>query len=621
MCGNPYGAAVCFSPAGGMMDSSNSEMRYGTRQWHQVFERSSAKEDKRSNCLESMEALFSQLMSYDTYSQSTHVFSGYHAGPGRQVFGRDRRCYVDVTLVIPAESSSGRPELLFGQFHGSYFHQWTRHEPDCPRAEDADDGWEDHPQDPDAREDVRTLQTRRNDDFCARYAEAMSAVGKLLVSYRTWSECQLFHRDSVVSRVDGKRYKNVRTLLKKVHHAQAVLGIWPRKLTLESILKKLLMSDEEKKARRSDFSGFVVLHNGSEQAKDNAAFQSVGFCLQRVNPKVEELGSFTHHQQAMELEHHGGSRQGFVTLEDRCKSSKQTMTKSGFHSEGETLSASYLRFLVRDRKLEGYTISHFVFVRERDFLTPFIDGLLQKRHEIKRSGGGSLESDSVKLLLNSNFGFSAMSPANHSRTTIYTEDSLSKASNREAVRQALSISLLGCVRRPGKPPQLLYSLTRRMPQARVQNLIQTAAMILSRSREIFFSKLALLLNLLRNDSCQLLYCDTDSVYAAVSDPCLSNIMEDEYKPQADFHLAKLLNDGLGERHGAGYFKVEGLYLCFYARSIKCYKLKHRIKLAKFAEAVTAALAAAEGEAKVIAGASYVVLPDSEDSSRMKGIPK
>ena len=208
-----------------------------------------------------------------------------------------------------------------------------------------------------------------------------------------------------------------------------------------------------------------------------------------------------------------------------------------------------------------------------------------------------------------------MSAANHSRTTIYNEDSLSKASNREAVRQALSISLLGCVRRPGKPPQLLYSLTRKMPQARVQNLIQNAAMILSRSREIFFSKLALLLHLLRNDSCQLLYCDTDSVYVTLSDACLANIMEDRFKAEADKHLARLLNDGMGERHGAGFFKVEGLYLCIYVRAIKCYILRHRIKLAKIT---------ADDDCRggfVSGGASYLMLGGDQDTAKMKSIPK
>lgn len=615
MCGNPFGPAVAFAPASGKIDEGDGEMRYGTRQWRQVFQRSSPKEDRRGNCLESMESLFSQLMSYDRYAQSTHVFSGFHAGPGRQVFGADRRCYVDVTLVLPPSNRCSRPQVLFANFHGSYFHQWTPHEPDCPRNTRGMDEacWEDLPQDPLAQHDVKTLETRRKDRFNTRYAEAMSAVGRLLVTYGTWSECQLFHRDSVLSHVDGQRYKNVRTLLKKVHHEQAVLGITPRRMTLEKILKKLLLSDEEKKARRSDFSGFVVLHNGAEKTEDNAAFQSVGFCLQRVHPKVEELGAFTIHQQEMELAHHGGTRQGFISLEDRCKSSRQTMTKTSFHGEGETLSAAYLRFLVRDRKLEGYTISHFVFVRERDFLTKYIDELLQKRHEVKLLGGSSLESDSVKLLLNSLFGFSSMSAANHAKTTIYLESTLAKSSSAEAVRQALSISLLGCVRRPGKPPQLLYSLTRKMPQARVQNLIQNAAMILSRSREIFFSKLALLLHLLRNDSCQLLYCDTDSVYVTLSDACLANIMEDRFKAEADKHLARLLNDGMGERHGAGFFKVEGLYLCIYVRAIKCYILRHRIKLAKIT---------ADDDCRFVSGgASYLMLGGDQDTAKMKSIPK
>ena len=57
-------------------------------------------------------------------------------------------------------------------------------------------------------------------------------------------------------------------------------------------------------------------------------------------------------------------------------------------------------------------------------------------------------------------------------------------------------------------PQLLYALTRRRPEAPIQNLIQTSAWILASSKQVFYGKLCRLLNMLRMDSAELCYVDT-----------------------------------------------------------------------------------------------------------------
>jgi hypothetical protein len=79
----------------------------------------------------------------------------------------------------------------------------------------------------------------------------------------------------------------------------------------------------------------------------------------------------------------------------------------------------------------------------------------------------------------------------------------------------VTLRLLGCIesKRKDKFPELLYALTRRQADASIQNLIQTSAWILARSKEIFYGKLCRLINMLRLDSAELCYVDTGKLAA------------------------------------------------------------------------------------------------------------
>ena len=85
----------------------------------------------------------------------------------------------------------------------------------------------------------------------------------------------------------------------------------------------------------------------------------------------------------------------------RCTSGAPlTLCKRSFHDGGEGLSLSYLSFLVQKRELTDYKVVHFLFYRKKTYLTPFLERMLQRRHEYKREGDNPIAAEGLKLLLN-----------------------------------------------------------------------------------------------------------------------------------------------------------------------------------------------------------------------------
>jgi hypothetical protein len=55
------------------------------------------------------------------------------------------------------------------------------------------------------------------------------------------------------------------------------------------------------------------------------------------------------------------------------------------------------------------------------------------------------------------------------------------------------VTLLGPMKRAQKPPELLYAVTSHRPKAKIFNLVQVSACILSQSRYLFFGKILTIL--------------------------------------------------------------------------------------------------------------------------------
>jgi hypothetical protein len=579
-----------------------------------VFEREPNDKDKDVNLLNSQECLFTQYVTYDTWPESTYSFNSFMAGPSQMVHGATSKQRVDCALVLPRGASvldpSGasegdvvlrRPTLIMAQYDGQFFHGDAPTDgcEKCSSSGSAACNFGLDPEDEDeevehraglsvklAERNRRQEAKVKRDLFNASYAEALTAVGDLDVFYRVFKECDLFHARQVKSRKTGLSYSSLRMLLKKAHPDMSVLGLNPRKMTLESILSKLTRSDEELARFNRSFQGYVVIRGGVETVVDNASRVSFGFCVQKARPDVTALGDFTHflhNKRCADAAAAAGSSADEAApvsmaaarrrppLSKLCER-EQTLCKRSFNDDAvETLEASYFRFLVTKRGLSKYSVLHFIFFRKRGFLSPFLEKVLQLRHDHKLAGNtlGSLTS---KLFLNSIFGYSLLNPTKHDRTTVNLESTLVKKMSKMQQDDLVNISFLGCVdkqqqqqrqatatgvsRKRRAVPSMLYAVTVKNKKARVENLVHIGACILSRSKELFLGKLLTLMTILKPQMCVVTYLDTDGVYLGVYDHQLENIMEDEYKDRAQEILNTLLENPRSLKHQTGFFKLE-----------------------------------------------------------------
>lgn len=81
-----------------------------------------------------------------------------------------------------------------------------------------------------------------------------------------------------------------------------------------------------------------------------------------------------------------------------------TLLRSGFLGT-VSIPVNQFKWLVKERKLYGYTVKHFIYYSLRDYLSKFIKSVLLERHRKNLAGEKrSLQAMVLKLLLNSFYG-------------------------------------------------------------------------------------------------------------------------------------------------------------------------------------------------------------------------
>jgi hypothetical protein len=342
-------------------------------------------------------------------------------------------------------------------------------------------------------EETDDAQKKRYAQALTTAAESLFPPSKLKVRYSSVYECEFMHRKKVLCRL-GREYKTPRKLLLEKHPRDCVLGTGARKSFTQEKLVALIMGlkDEE------DFGGFLLVRGGEETRADDGLLPgSMGFCHQRCSSASEELGPFTKFQASEKF--NGSAAQARKFLADQADR-EQTLTKTSFHGGGELLGLKYFRFLIRERGLENFAIDHFLFYREKSFLSPFFGGFLQKRHELRSKENSVLERNTLKLVNNTVYGFCALESCNFTKTRIMTEGSLkNKKSTLLQSPDLLQLTLLGVEEKAkGKRrlPQLLYAVSLRSSEAKIFNMSQVSACILGHSRNVFLEKVLSLLRLL-----------------------------------------------------------------------------------------------------------------------------
>ena len=415
--------------------------------------------------MDNKESLFVQYLNLHAFPDALYVCSAFTSGLGQLTFGSDARRKADCLVATREERrESGlvvetRSVLRYFNFHGMIFHGAGLHRSDCPKKPSLEEGESclrkkaigltdevkrecmlqrgrkqasryDVPGQPPPwlAEEVKSRDDQ--DELKIEYAAALTRVdpSRLAVRFEVAHECDFFHQTkfpgpeelrSVPPEAGGVwtyppwqakseckvpkkgRQKSVRKLLKDLYPTQSVLGAGRREYTQQALVKRILESGFNS-VPGNGFGGFVTITGGKEtRTDDGTILRQFGMCHQRCRRDLNDLGAFSRFQARLKL---GGKEEGDAWLK-QIFAGKSTMSRNSFHEMGETISLDYFRFLVKERGLKGYRIRHFIFYQHRQFLTPFIQDMLQKRRDVRKKGGGDeLMSQVLKLVLNGLYG-------------------------------------------------------------------------------------------------------------------------------------------------------------------------------------------------------------------------
>jgi len=436
------------------------------------------------------------------------------------------------------------------------------------------------------------------DKMKERLAAAMTAAARaanipLTVSYRVVHECQLFHN---FRHVDGRKHLGVpgkgpeavssciRQHLKLRHGGNVVFGPPPflrSPFTQETLVSELLSSTANSDGGR--LGGFLLLRGGRLNAVDD----NMGYCLQRLPTHLSEVGCFTRWQ-ASRLS--GGDEAEATRLLRRYCDNELTVARRSFPDSGELVGADLFRWLVREKGLCDYEVKHFIYYEHADYLTHFFERMAQRRHELQRTPGGpgGVEEQTLKQICNSAYGHSCMQASHFTTTSVVSDVHMKKTRLLDDPRVS-DVTLLGATlcavdsegeegppakKRRKHPPRLLFAVTRANPDAKIVNILQLAASVLSNSRVLFLGAISRLLCELLDPRCaEMCYTDTDSVILTTA---FENL-EDCLRPGVDpGRLRELLVDTESPRQQGGRFKLEGTFTAGLFRSSKCYFLRGKL---------------------------------------------
>lgn len=148
---------------------------------------------------------------------------------------------------------------------------------------------------------------------------------------------------------------------------------------------------------------------------DDLASSVTGFCLSRSTISSEELGDAAlslAFDQCSLVRNPGEDEQSYRKRRmakakkdlERKKDTIYTVLRRSFNNT-VVLTVGNLRWLYYKRGFRGFKIRHLLYYNTRDYLKPYVTGLLQRRHDLNMAGErDSLEASLLKLLLNGLYG-------------------------------------------------------------------------------------------------------------------------------------------------------------------------------------------------------------------------
>ena len=516
--------------------------------------------------------------------------SAVHAGPGQQCLAFNHRDKTDATLALSRGNAGGPAALIFYNFNGGFFH-YLGHEPGC-------------------RKRVGSLFIEKNRDrlefgLRTEYARRMSAVrpADLEIEWARDYGCKYFDGNLIERFKDGdggggeRPYFDLRELLRREYPYEAVCRPDPfrgkRRIVQRDIVAGIL---------DGSLTGFVHL-SGGEEKPDFGAAGKFGFCVQKYAPRARQLGPYT-----LELvKKYMGFKTDEATAEYCDKAQPRALNSTSFHSK-ETVSTSYLKWLIERRGLSGFVVHHFIYYPFRDYKREFMEPLLQRRHECKLAGKHA-EAEALKLVANGNFGFNGIQAVNYNDTRIISETGLVRsASAKYAAENVMRINIIGLAdvkarRRAVKAKraarnrkkkkkkaaaakggggggdefEFLLCVTSSGKKKAIRNTIAQAVSTLSNSKVIFLSNVETMLDCLDPELAELCYTDTDSCIWSTSFPDLEKCLLPEKLDE--WRRADIIADENGPLSCHGKMKLEGVHARGVFKTVKIYRLYSRAETA------------------------------------------
>ena len=356
------------------------------------------RESKALNVTETQESQVIQYIAnggYKNYSQllsnfsdePTRIISAIHAGPGQVTFGYSRQQRADLILVFSA--TDDHPAIIFvHNYHGAgpYGH-YSGHLRSC-RLYDGTD-----------KTECKIIsETEEMDSFRHHLATIFTKVdeSKLIVEYSTSYACEFFCGNSISSlKFLDKKYISLQEVFYSDFRQPNDVIFIPE--SVKSTRKILNIRTLENDIISGKATGFVTLKGGREKETKNA-LDFFGFCVQKVAPTSDMLSAFTVEQIKQYY--------NLTTIEEIDKFLKKlpsrTLNATTFLSE-ETISTTYLQWLIKERGFSNFIITHFIAYKFSNYSREFLDPLLQKRHEFKKAGNNTAAA-CLKVSVNSNYG-------------------------------------------------------------------------------------------------------------------------------------------------------------------------------------------------------------------------
>jgi hypothetical protein len=527
----PFGPAVLYNRKTRVDADGRSES---------VLERNGVLEETRRNLMDSGEAQMCQYFSLEVFPDAEYACSNFHAGPSQLTFGSNYRHKSDLMLsMVERDRDSGmsRRRLSYFNYHGQRWHDLGQHRPDCQRR-DVVGGGQGEQQEP--QQLLGRVARDDEDDLKRDYAEALTAVDprNLLVTYNVVYECDLMHGKTAPDprrwnkRLDHeakhhKQFPSIRALLEARHPLDSVLGFRTKEYSQEGLMAKIMAGGYNSEGQNS-FGGFCTITGGKEsRTGDGVIPGSWGFCHQRTTLDLDQLGEFTRMQAEMMVEEaaaKGGQSEKEMAKKMLAKqlATEQTVLRRSFHEKGETISLDYLRFLVKERGLTGFKITHFIAYRCKPFMSGFMEDKLQRRYDLRDSVDPKdvLQRGLLKLTGNSIFGFMAIESSKFTTTRIMSESYLKGDKEKRKLlysEDLMQVTILGSKEVGDSMPDLIYAVTLKNPRSEICNIIQCSSHILSASRCIFLGKILTLLRCFDPRKMEICYAGGSAAAAAAAD--------------------------------------------------------------------------------------------------------